>query len=109
MPDSALTAFWRGAHGVSNVLRLTLTVMHELHVQKSASRWWPYLPPGAGAVVWVELRSFLSTVEVKLPMSWPPEELEGLRGSALLLQRAAPLPSEIFDELVSLGGTRIFT
>ncbi|CAJ1418654.1 unnamed protein product [Effrenium voratum] len=64
MPDSAVADFFRRSDAMSNALRLSLTLLHELHVQGTASRWWPYL-------------SFLSTVEVDLPMTWPQSEWEG--------------------------------
>ncbi|CAK9043340.1 unnamed protein product [Durusdinium trenchii] len=89
MPDSPLSEFWRRrcAAPVSNVLRLTLTLIHELHVQKSESRWWPYL-------------SFLqSSVEVDLPIWWPESDLQGLKGTALWLSAKPREVSEVFEEV----------
>ncbi|CAJ1349933.1 unnamed protein product [Effrenium voratum] len=71
---------------MSNALRLSLTLLHELHVQGTASRWWPYL-------------SFLSTVEVDLPMTWPQSEWEGLRGTSLLLAGDFEPPAQVFREV----------
>lgn len=59
---------------ISNVLRLTLSLLHELHVQKEASPWWPYL-------------KFLEqTVKVDLPMLWPQEARAALKGTSLSIQ-----------------------
>ncbi|CAJ1384822.1 unnamed protein product [Effrenium voratum] len=86
MPDSAVADFFRRSDAMSNALRLSLTLLHELHVQGTASRWWPYL-------------SFLSTVEVDLPMTWPQSEWEGLRGTSLLLAGDFEPPAQVFREV----------
>lgn len=89
MPDSEIADFWRrSSEPVSNAFRLTLTMMHELHVQKSRSRWWPYL-------------NFLATsVQLDLPMSWSQNDLEGLKGTASWLSSTPAQASDIFERVV---------
>eukprot|EP00930_Biecheleria_cincta_P083935 TRINITY_DN73439_c0_g1_i1.p1 TRINITY_DN73439_c0_g1~~TRINITY_DN73439_c0_g1_i1.p1 ORF type:complete len:495 (-),score=84.38 TRINITY_DN73439_c0_g1_i1:200-1684(-) len=63
---------------MSNVLRLTLSLVHELHVQKEASPWWPYL-------------DFLErTVRADLPMLWPQEARAALKGTSVSIQVPEP-------------------
>lgn len=73
-PDMPLVNFFRGLkQPISNLLRLTLTILHELYVQKSKSRWWPYL------------KMLEDTVDVDLPLRWSAEERAALRGTAVML------------------------
>merc|ERR1719195_391223 len=77
---------------ISNVLRVTLTLLHELHVRGPTSQWWPFL------------NLLQSSVKPDQVMLWPQHDLEALRGTCLVLRLPLPgseelQPSETFAEL----------
>lgn len=92
-PDGPLRDFFRGLdRPLSNVVKVTLIVLHELRVKKTDSRWWPYL------------RFLDETVHPDVVAEWHADQRALLEGTVALL-RLPPTnsdnvpPPEVFETL----------